>query len=121
MATKKDAGYIKKFLEKADRAIDDGIKRADEVLEDAVEFGVMAAGQAKKTGNELQKRAKKERENIRAQGIKKINDGISAARQAASNTNSDLETLERLGSLRKAGVITEKEFQAKKKKILARI
>ena len=121
MASKKDAGYIEKFLKKADRAIDDGIKKADEVLEDAVEFGVMAAGQAKKTSDELQMRAKKERANIKKQGIKKINDGISAAREVTSSTDRNLETLEKLGKLRKAGVITEKEFQVKKKKILARI
>ena len=117
----KDAGYIKKFLKKADSAIDDGIKRADEALEDAVEFGMMAADQAKKTSGELQKRAKKERTRIKNQGIKKINDGISAAKQVTTSTNDDLETLEKLGKLRKAGIITEKEFQAKKKKILARI
>ena len=121
MASKKNAGYIEKFLKKADGAIDDGIKKADEILEDAVEFGVMAAGQAKKTGTELQDRAKKEKTSLKRQGIKKINDGISAARNVTSNTDRDLETLEKLGKLRKAGVITEKEFQAKKKKILARI
>jgi len=37
------------------------------------------------------------------------------------NTEDDLATLEKLGKLRKSGVITEKEFQAKKKKILGRI
>lgn len=121
MASKRDTGYIEKFLKRADRAIDDGIKKADEVLEDAVEFGAMAAGQAKKTSAELQKRAKKERANLKTQGIKKINEGISAAKQAASSTDRDLATLEKLGKLRKAGVITEREFQAKKKKILSRI
>ena len=38
-----------------------------------------------------------------------------------SNAENDLELLEKLGKLRKSGVITEKEFQAKKKKILGRI
>ncbi len=33
----------------------------------------------------------------------------------------DLETLAKLGELRKAGIITESEFQSKKKKILGRI
>ncbi len=121
MATKKEAGYIEKLLKKADKAIDDGIKKADKVLENAVEVGTIAAGQAKKTSTELKKRAKTEKDNIKARGIKSINEGISAAKKATTDTSQDLETLERLGELRKSGVITEKEFQTKKKKILERI
>jgi len=121
MATKKKARYIERFLKKADEAIEEGIKRADEALEDAVEFGEMAATQAKKTSDEIRKRATKEKEEIKSKGIKKINEGIAAAKQATSKTEEDLATLEKLGKLRKAGVLTEKEFQQKKKKILERI
>jgi len=42
-------------------------------------------------------------------------------KKITSNVDEDLATLEKLGKLRKSGVITEKEFQAKKKKILGRI
>ena len=63
----------------------------------------------------------KEREALQKRGEKKIKEGIAAAKKATSNTSEDLATLEKLGKLRKAGVITEKEFQAKKKKILGRI
>ena len=118
---KKKTGYIERFLKKADRAIDEGIKRADEALEDAIEFGGMAAKQAKITSEELTKKAIKEKEKIQAEGRKKINEGISAAKHATSRMDEDLATLEKLGKLRKAGVLTEKEFQEKKKKILARI
>ena len=121
MATKKKIGYIERFLKKADKAIDEGVKRADEVLEDAVEFGTMTAKQAAKASKEMQLRAKKESEKLHKKGAKKIEDGISAAKNVSSNTEDDLATLEKLGKLRKAGVITEKEFQAKKKKILGRI
>jgi hypothetical protein len=38
-----------------------------------------------------------------------------------SNTQDDLEILKKLGKLRKSEIITEKEFQSKKKKILDRI
>lgn len=119
--SKKKSGYIEKFLKKADKAIDEGIKRADEVLEDAVEFGEMAASQAKKTSDELRKRASREGELLKAQGVKKINEGVSVARQVTSKVEQDLATLERLGKLRKEGIITEKEFQEKKKKLLSRI
>lgn len=121
MAAKKKTGYIERFLKKADKAIDDGIKRADEALEDAVEFGEMAASQAKKVSDELTKKALKEKEQIKSKGVKKINEGIAAAKKATSKIDEDLITLEKLGNLRKAGVLTEKEFQEKKKKILSRI
>ncbi|AFS83005.1 SHOCT domain-containing protein [Candidatus Nitrosopumilus sediminis] len=121
MATKKKTGYIERFLKKADKAIDEGIKRADEALEDAVEFGEMAASQAKKASEELTKKALKEKEQIKLKGVKKINEGITAAKNATSKSEEDLITLEKLGKLRKAGVLTEKEFQEKKKKILSRI
>lgn len=120
MAAKK-AGYIEKFLKKADKAIQDGVKRADEVLEDAVEFGTMTAKQAAQASKELRSQAKKEREQLKKRGVKKITEGITAAKNITSSTGEDLTTLEKLGKLRKSGVITEKEFQAKKKKILGRI
>ena len=120
MAAKK-AGYIEKFLKKADKALQDGVKRADEVLEDAVECGTMTAKQASQASKELRSQAKKEREELQKRGAKRISEGIAAAKSATSNTEEDLATLEKLGKLRKSGVITQKEFLAKKKKILGRI
>ena len=117
----KKGGYIDKFLKKADKAIQEGVKKADIALEEAVEFGSMTAKQAAKTSKELRNQARKESEALQKRGIKKINEGISAAKQATSNAHDDLEILKKLGKLRKAEVITEKEFQAKKKKILDRI
>lgn len=108
-------------MKKADKAIDEGVKRADEVLEDAVEFGSMTAKQAAQASKEIQNRAKKESEQLHKKGTKKISEGISAVKNAGVGTEDDLATLEKLGKLRKAGVITQKEFQAKKKKILDRI
>jgi len=120
MADKK-GGYIDKFLKKADKAIQEGVKKADEALEEAVEFGSMTAKQASKTSKALRSQAKKEREALQKKGIAKINEGISNAKKVTGNTQDDLEILKKLGKLRKADVITEKEFQAKKKKILDRI
>ncbi len=120
MASKK-GGYIDKFLKKADKAIQEGVKKADEALEEAVEFGSMTAKQAAKTSKELRNQAKKERDALQKKGIEKINEGISTAKNITSNAHDDLEILKKLGKLRKAEVITEKEFQAKKKKILDRI
>ena len=64
---------------------------------------------------------KKERIQLQKKGVEKISESISAAKGLATSAEDDLALLEKLGQLRKAGVITEKEFQAKKKKILERI
>lgn len=120
MADKK-GGYIDKFLKKADKAIQEGVKKADEILEEAVEFGTMTAKQAAKTSKELRNQAKIERESLQKKGIAKINEGLANVKKITSNTNDDLELLKKLSTLRKAEVITEKEFQDKKKKILDRI
>ena len=117
----KKGGYIDKFLKKADKAIQEGVIKADGILEEAVEFGSMTAKQAAKTSKELRNQAKKERETLQKRGIEKINEGISTAKKITSNAHDDLEILKKLGRLRKAEVITEKEFQTKKKKILDRI
>jgi polyhydroxyalkanoate synthesis regulator phasin len=121
MGNKRKVGHIEKFLKRADKAIDEGIKKADEILDDAVEFGEMAATQAKKTSTELRKKAEKEGEILKKKGKEKINESIMAAKAAATSAEDDLKTLEKLGKLKKSGIITEKEFQEKKKKILARI
>ena len=120
MATQK-RGYIEKFLKRADKALLDGVRKADEILDDAVEFGAMTAKQAAKTSRELRSQARRERDMLQKRGMEKIGEGISAAKKATSSTSEELEILERLGKLRKSGVITEQEFQAKKKKILGRI
>ena len=121
MARARKEGHIEKFLKRADKALQEGIKKADEVLDDAVEFGAMTAKQAANTSKELRIQAKKERDELQKRGIKKITEGISAAKNVTSDTQEDLATLEKLGKLRKSGIITEKEFQAKKKVILGRI
>jgi len=121
MGTKQKTGHIEKFIKKAEKAIDEGIKKADGILDDAVEFGEMAAGQAKKTSFELRKKAEKESEKIKKRGIAKLNEGVLAAKSMKSNVEDDLKTLEKLGKLKESGILTEKEFQEKKKKILSRI
>ncbi len=121
MGIAKKGGYIEKFLKKADKALQEGVKKADEVLDDAVELGAMTAKQASKTSKELRNQAKKERDSLHKKGIKKISEGISAAKNIGSNPHDDLKTLKKLGELRDNGILTEKEFQTKKKKILDRI
>ena len=89
----KKGGYIDKFLKKADNAIQEGVKKADEALEEAVEFGSMTVKQAAKTSKELRNQAKKEKELLQKKGLKKINEGITNAKNVTSNTHDDLEIL----------------------------
>jgi polyhydroxyalkanoate synthesis regulator phasin len=118
-------GYIEKFLKRADKAIDDaveeGIKRADEIVADAVEFGKIASKEAQKKSIELKKIARVEGDKLKAEGERRINKNVARVKKMTSSGRNDLETLAKLGELRKAGILTEKEFQSKKKKILKRI
>jgi len=126
MATKKlRPGYIEKFLKRADKAIDEaidqGVKRADALLADAAEFGKITAIEAKKKSADLRKQAEVESKRLKAKGERKITKSIASAKKMASTSRNDLETLVKLGELRKAGIITEKEFRVKKKQILSKI
>ena len=118
-------GYIEKFLKRADKAIDDavkdGIKRADEIVADAVEFGKIASKEAQKKSIERRKIARVEGEKLKAEGARRINKNVAKVKKMTSSERNDLETLAKLGELRKAGILTQKEFQSKKKKILKRI
>ena len=121
MGTAKKGGYIEKLLKKAAKALQEGVKKADDVLDDAVELGKISAKEAAKKSKELRNQVKKERIALQKKGSKRINERISAVKNATSNTHDDLKTLKKLGELRDNEIITEKEFQAKKKKILDRI
>ena len=46
---------------------------------------------------------------------------VNAGKKLGASTQKELDLLEKLGELRKAGIITNKEFQEKKKKILSKI
>ena len=43
MGSTKKGGYIEKLLKKADKALQEGVKKADEVLDDAVDLGKQSA------------------------------------------------------------------------------
>ncbi|MHA7647024.1 SHOCT domain-containing protein [Nitrosopumilus sp. S4] len=121
MATAKKGGYIGRFLKKADKAIQDGIKKADEALDEAVELGELTAKEASKVSKELSAKAKKESMELKKKGVNKISEGMASAKKMTTSTQEELELLEKLGQLKKAGVITQKEFLEKKKKILSKI
>jgi transcription initiation factor IIF auxiliary subunit len=119
--TRQRPGYIGKFLKRADKAIEDGIQRADDILEDAVDLGKIAAVDAQKKSKELRKLANIEKEKIKSKGSKIIEKSIKLQKGLMSSSEQDLKLLAQLDKLQKDGVITKKEFEAKKKKILDRL
>ena len=81
--------------------------------------------QAEKKGYEVNESFLKKSGNLgsklKKSAKKSIKRGIAAGRTIRSSSERNLDLLEKLGKLRKSGVITEKEFQEKKKEILAKI
>lgn len=118
-------GYIEKFLKRTEDAIDNaveqGIRRADEILEDAVELGKLTAEEAQRRSEILKERAEKEGKKLKSKGEKRISKSMDAARNITAGKGDALETLAKLGELKKAGIITDREFREKKKKLLSRI
>ena len=124
----KKRGYISKFLDTADKAIQDGIQKADEALDAGIELGIISAKQARveakrlrkeaeKEAAKLQKKAEIEANKIKNKSEKRIKTRIAALKQAPS-PEENLRILEKLGKLKKAGIISQKEFQQKKKQLL---
>ncbi len=136
----KKRGYISKFLEKADEAISagikdadkafqEGIKKADEALDAGIDLGIISTKQARKEAQmyrkvaqirvkQLQKQGEKEANRLKNKSRKKIKEKIATVKIKSSSRKETLLILGKLGRLRKTGVITEKEFQKKKKELL---
>ena len=125
-------GHIESFLEKADRALDaaveQGIKKADDVLDTAVGLGKMTASEAKRASAALHERALEEGRRGRDGGSGGRRGGQAGSRgggmaegPAASSRTDALEALAKLGELRSAKVITDKEFREKKAKLLKEV
>jgi len=133
-------GYISKFLKKADetigasiknadKAFQEGIKKADEALDAGIDLGIISTKQARKEAQryrkvaqirvkQLQKQAEKEANRLKDESRKKIKKKIATVKIKSSSRKETLLILGKLGRLRKTGVITEKEFQKKKKELL---
>jgi len=75
----------------------------------------------KEKSEEIIKQAKKKGYEISETIVKKSRTLRSRLKKLKTPTQKHLELLENLGELKKAGIITNKEFQEKKKKILSKI
>lgn len=85
-------------------------KKSEEIIHQASQKGFQVSESLLKKGSTLQSKVKKSAQK-----------GINAGKKLKSSSSKDLELLAKLGKLKKANIITKKEFQDKKKKILKRI
>ena len=90
------------------------IKKSEEFLKDAKRKGYSISDSVIKKSGILGLKIRERTER----GVKK---GMTMGRKITSTSEKNLLILEKLGDLKKSGIITEKEFREKKKKILAKI
>lgn len=101
-------------MAKSHKLVDDVTKqKSDEIIK-----------HAKKKGFEISQVISKKKANLTAKLKKSAKSGIvkkKISKRRMTSTQKHLEELEKLGELKKQGLITAKEFQETKKKILSKI
>ena len=82
-------------------------------------------GEAKEKGQKIGKLAKirgiKLSKKVKAEAKKTVSKKITKAKRMIRSSDDNLELIKKLGELIKAGVISNKEFQVKKKQLLDKI
>ena len=85
-----------------------------ESVDDAKEKGQKIGRLAKIRGLQLGKQ-------VKARAKKTVSKKITRAKRMIRSSDDNVELLKKLGELKKAGIISNKEFQAKKKQLLDKI
>lgn len=113
LARKKTQKFSK--MAKKHKLVDDVTKqKSQEIINQAKKKGYEVSEQiAKKSGILSSKLGKSVKSNVKK--------GIKTGKELKNPTRKHLDLLESLGELKKSGIITSKEFQEKKKKILSKI
>ena len=101
--------------------MDQGVKKADDILDTAVSLGKITTAEAKRASESLRKRVAEGKAAAAAGEPQARSSGRRGAEPAGGSRADALEALARLGELRKARVITEKEFKEKKAKLLEEV
>ena len=93
----------------------------EEFLEKLLE----SVDEAKRKGQKIGKMAKIRGLNlskqVRAQAKKTVSKKITKAKRMIRSSEDNVELIRKLGELKKAGIISNKEFQVKKKQLLDKI
>ena len=86
---------------------------------------VESVDDAKKKGQKIGKLAKirgvKLSQRVKSRAKKTVSKKITKAKRMIRSSDGNVELIKKLGELKKAGIITNKEFQAKKKQLLDKI
>ena len=86
---------------------------------------VESVDDAKKKGQKIGKLAKirgiKLSQRVKSRAKKTVSKKITKAKRMIRSSNDNVELIKKLGELKKVGIITNKEFQAKKKQLLDKI
>ena len=114
----KKGGYIGSLLKKADESLQEGVKKADVAISEAVKVGTKTAKQAAEVSKKIGAQAEKEGSALQKKGAKTISDLASGKYKL--NPKENLELIEKLASMKDAGILTQDEFQTKKEEILDR-
>lgn len=102
-------------MAKNHKFIDDVTRqKSEEIIKEAKKKGYAVSEKIAIKGSILGSRLKKKTKSG-------IIAGLEAGKNIQTNRHKDLDLLKKLGDLQKAGIITNKEFQEKKKKILSKI
>ena len=100
---------------KKHKLVDDVVRqKSEDIIKQARKKGYQISEQIVKKSGILGSKLRKSTKSS-------IERGIKARKKLKTPTHKHLDLLENLGKLKKAGIITNKEFQEKKKKILAKI
>ena len=100
---------------KRHKLVDDVVRqKSEDIIKQARKKGYQISEQVVKKSGILGSKLRKSTKSS-------IERGIKAGKKLKTPTHKHLDLLENLGKLKKAGIITNKEFQEKKKKILSKI
>jgi hypothetical protein len=95
----KKSGLFRKLKEKADTAAKAGADLGKKAIEKTPELG----------------------KQLKDQSLKSLDESITAVRKASTSGAKNVELLKQLAELKDQGIISDEEFEAKKKDILSRI
>ena len=105
---------IKEFQRRFKPNDDEFVDKLLESISEAKEKGQKIGKMAKIRGLKLSKQVKTE-------ARKTVSKKITKAKRMIRSSEDNLELIKKLGELKKAGVISNKEFQTKKKQLLDKI
>jgi len=105
---------IKEFQRRFKPNDEEFLEKLLESVDDAKKKGQKIGRLAKIRGLQLGKR-------VKARAKKTVSKKITRAKHMIRSSDDNVELLKKLGELKKAGIISNKEFQTKKKQLLDKI